>query len=468
MAKVLVIDDDETICRVLARIVRHLGHEAAYAVTLRDGLKEAQAQSFDVVLLDVKLPDGSGLAALPRFREIPAAPEVIIITGAGGLKGAELALKSGAWDYLEKPASGKEIILSLTRALQYREEKQSLRPPLVLKREAIIGDSASLRACLILLAQAATSDATVLISGETGTGKELFARAIHDNSPRANREFVVLDCAALPVTLAESLLFGYEKGAFTGADRAREGLIKQADRGTLFLDEVGEPPLPVQKAFLRVLQEKRFRPLGSKKEIRSDFRLVAATNRDLAQLVKEGQFRQDLLYRLQSLAIELPPLREHTEDIRPLTTHYLQRLCAHYRMGLKGFTPEFLEALVAYDWPGNVRELINALERVLAAAPQEPTLFPKHLPLNIRLQIAQTMADRASTLPDTLKETPPLEIAFPKIREFREVMDLEYLRCLLTRSGGNMMQACHYSGLSRSRLYALLKKHTLPSQSILS
>ncbi|MEW6387693.1 MAG: sigma-54 dependent transcriptional regulator [Thermodesulfobacteriota bacterium] len=466
MARILVIDDDQAICRVLAGIVSHLGHEVACAVNLREGLKEAQARAYDVVVLDVALPDGSGLAALPRFKEISEAPEVIILTGKGGPKGAELALKSGAWDYLEKPASSKEIILSLTRALQYRGEKQSQRPPLVLKREGIIGDSPAMRECLKLMAQAAASDATVLISGETGTGKELFARAIHDNSRRAAREFVVLDCAALPATLAESLLFGYEKGAFTGADRAREGLIKQADGGTLFLDEVGELPLPVQKAFLRVLQERRFRPLGSKKEIRSDFRPMAATNRDLSLLVREGLFRQDLLFRLQTLSIELPPLRERTEDIRPLTTHYLERLCAHYHLGLKGFTPEFLEVLSTYDWPGNVRELINALERALAAAPQEPTLFPKHLPLNIRLQVAQTLAGEAAILSESLKESPPWEEAFPKLREFREIMDLEYLRCLLSRSGGDIHKACHFSGLSRSRLYALLKKHTLPSQSI--
>jgi two-component system NtrC family response regulator len=460
MAHVLIIDDDPAFCQMLSKIVMGSGHESASSFTLKDGLHQSLTRAFDVVFLDLGLPDGNGLEALPKIREMPEAPEVIIITGSGGPDGPETALKNGAWDYLEKPATKKEMTLSLVRALQYRQEKKAPRPPVSLKREGIVGESAPLRACLDLLAQAAASDAPVLIRGETGTGKELFAVAIHNNSRRAPKNFVVVDCTALPETLVESTLFGYEKGAFTGADQAREGLVKHADGGTLFLDEVGELPLSLQKSFLRVLEVQRFRPLGSKKEITSNFRLVAATNRDLQKMVREGLFRQDLLFRLQALTIELPPLRKRPEDIKPLTMFYLERLCARYRIGLKGLTPEFSGTLRAYDWPGNVRELINTLESVLAAAQNELTLFPKHLPLNIRLKMAQIKIGKELEGPGPAQGAPYLE-SFPDLRVFREAMDIEYLRALLYRTNGNVSQACRISGLSRSSFYELLKKHNL-------
>ena len=275
MANVLIIDDDRAMCDMLSGRMRDMGHNATYALTLKAGLKQAFSESFDVVFLDVGMPDGNGLEALPKIRETPSSPEVIIITGAGSPDGAELAIKNGAWDYIEKPLSISAMSLPLIRALQYREDTRTLGSPVALDREGIVGNSPPMKACFDLMAQASASDANVLITGETGTGKELFAAAIHKNSPRAEKSFVVVDCATLPETLVESMLFGHEKGAFTGADKAKDGLIKQADGGTLFLDEVGELPLSVQKAFLRVLQERRFRPLGGKREIESDFRLVS-------------------------------------------------------------------------------------------------------------------------------------------------------------------------------------------------
>ena len=235
-----------------------------------------------MVFLDVRMPDGDGLAMLPLIQAARSAPEIIIMTGFGNASGAELAITSGAWDYIEKGSSVKEITLSLVRALEYRKQKRSsnsTRNVVMLKRDAIIGISPAIKACLEQVAQAAECDASVLVTGETGSGKELFARAIHENSRRAPKPFVVVDCAALPDTLVESLLFGHEKGAFTGAEQSRSGLVAQANGGTLFLDEVGELPLSMQKAFLRVLQEHRFRPVGSHREVCSDFRLVAATNR---------------------------------------------------------------------------------------------------------------------------------------------------------------------------------------------
>ncbi|RLA87515.1 MAG: sigma-54-dependent Fis family transcriptional regulator [Deltaproteobacteria bacterium] len=459
MAKILIIDDDKMVCDTLSQAVKGMGHEAEYALTLGEGMEKATSGHYDVVFLDVRLPDGSGLEALPRIRELPLSPEVIIITGYGDPSGAELAIKSGAWDYMEKPLSLKVITFSLMRALQYRDAKKGKRSPLALKLEGIVGSSPKMKVCYELLAQAAGSDANVLITGETGTGKELFARAIHNNSSRAKKSFVVIDCTALPATLVESMLFGYEKGAFTGADRSQDGLIKEADGGTLFLDEVGELPLSLQKPFLRVLQEKTFRPIGSKKEIRSDFRLIAATNRDLDKMVEAGRFRKDLLYRLRSFIIEIPPLREHIEDVKELAIYHMAKLCEHYGVKNKGFSPDFFDALMAYDWPGNVRELINALEWALTVAINEPILFPEHLPTYIRIQLMRTKATNEDLGMEEPTGRPRKEL--PTLKEFRKKMDRQYLKDLLSLTQGDIKEACRISGLSRSRLYALLKEHQL-------
>jgi len=250
MSRILIIDDDKSISKMLSNLVGQMGHEATSRHTLATGLDEMVVGAYDVVLLDVQLPDGSGLDILPQIRKSPSNPEVIIMTGYGSVDGAEIAIKNGAWDYIQKTDSPQKIILPLKRVIQYRNEVQKARPAAVaLKLEGIIGNSSPMRACFNLLAQAASGMANVLLSGETGTGKELFARAIHENSERCRRNFVVVDCAALPETLVESLLFGHKKGAYTGADASRDGLMTQADGGTLFLDEVGELPAQLQKVF---------------------------------------------------------------------------------------------------------------------------------------------------------------------------------------------------------------------------
>jgi two-component system NtrC family response regulator len=463
MAKILIIDDDDMICATLSRLVRHKGHEVTSVLSLGEGVGEAAAQPYDVVFLDVRLPDGNGLDHLARIAAAPSSPEVIIMTGFGDPNGAELAIKSGAWDYIEKDASVKEITLSLERALQYRQEKLIVarsRQRIAIKRDGIVGHSAKLGHCLDAVAEAAASEVNVFIVGETGTGKELFARAIHDNSRRASGNFVVVDCTALPETLVESLLFGHEKGSFTGADKSREGLVRQAHCGTLFLDEVGELPLPLQKTFLRVLQERRFRPLGGSHEIESDFRLVAATNRNLDAMVAGGTFREDLLFRLRSYIIDLPPLRERPDDIEPLARHYADRFCTRYALSLKNFAPEFLQTLIAYPWPGNVREFVSTMEQALAAARVEPTLFPKHLPTGIRVQVSR--AAFAHTVPTTTGGN-GRGGALPRLQEFRDAVyrsaEKQYLHDLLDQAEQHIPTACQLSGLSQSRLYALLKKH---------
>jgi two-component system NtrC family response regulator len=506
MARLLLVDDDpffrETIRRVLAR----MGHAVVCAESLKEGRTLLWSERPDVVFLDLRLPDGHGLSLMPDLKQGLDAPEVIIVTGEDDPEGAELAIKSGAWDYLQKPVTPASLTLPLARALEYRAQKAAKRPRAVLKREGIVGGSRAIEECLELVAQAAESDAGVLVTGETGTGKELFARAIHANSQRANSNFVVVDCAALPETLVESVLFGHVKGAFTGADRDRDGLFRLADGGTLFLDEIGELSPAIQKVFLRVLQDGRFRAVGAKHESQSDFRLVAATNRDLGIMAERGGFREDLLYRLKTMVISLPPLRTRPEDIKPLAIHHMNRLCERYRIPTKGFSEEFFAALAAHAWPGNVRELFNTLERVLLQHRDQPVLYPMHLPDDIRIRAiragaggrpgreagegrpqapreadgvapwggeaperagppgeaaASPDAPRASRLPGA---SVPIN-AWKKYRRMAlEEAEQRYLRELVAVSGGNVPRASALSGLSPSRLYDLLRKYGLPTR----
>lgn len=468
MPRVLIVDDDKMMNDALSRAIRRTGHDVTCKCNLKEGLQEVYANPYDVVYLDVRMPDGDGLENLPKFKNAPSKPEIIIITGYANSRGAELAIKSGAWDYVKKPSSIKEMTLPLLRVLQYRQNKMETKHPVALNLDGIVCSSPIMKECLDVVAHAANCDANVLINGETGTGKELFAWAIHNNSPRRDKNFVVVDCTVLPETLVESLLFGHEKGAFTGANTAKEGLIKQADGGTVFLDEVGELPLSVQKRFLRVLQERHFRPVGSKREVHSDFRLIAATNRDLEQMVANKMFRKDLIYRLRSLYVHLPPLIERKEDIKELLTYYMARLCENNHIATKGFSPEFLETLLAYEWPGNVRELINTLESVIAESLDAPILFPYHLPVHIRIKATQASLGDSKVQPaQTYTPVVPESNSntLPPLKDYREAglaaLEKEYLEKLMVSTKGRIKDAGMISGLSRSRLYGLMKKYNV-------
>ena len=461
MASTLIIDDDKLVCHAIGDVATALGHDVAYALTLNDGLREVVLKDFDIVFLDVRFSDGNGLQMLPKFLQAPSSPEVIIITGEGCPDGAELAIKSGAWDYIEKPLGVEAVKLPLVRALQYREEKKLQKAPAVLKRNGIVGNSAQMRHCLDHVARVANTEMNILITGKTGTGKELFAQAIHANSSRAGRNFVVVDCAALPETLVESTLFGHEKGAFTGADKSHEGLVKQADRGTLFLDEVGELTLPIQRTFLRVLQEHRFRRVGGKEELKSDFRLVAATNRDLPEMVQTGKFRNDLLFRIRSTVIALPPLRGRAKDIKDIAMYYMNLLCDRYGIRTKGFSPEFVDLLTAYSWPGNVRELVHAMEAALSKVQDEATLFPVHLPKRIRIELARTSVGCGKPHGACLDKSAGLDKDLPDLQAILNGTERQYLQDLVLLKKGNMKEACRVSGISRSRFYARLKKYNI-------
>lgn len=466
--KILVVDREKEFLADMEKVIKRLGHEAQCVLMLSHSLEVAARTEPDIIIVNTEMPDGSGIEALSQLIQIPSTPEIIVISDSGDADQAELAIRSGAWDYIEKPRTRKAMTLPLVRALEYRARKAPSRQSMGLKKETyqeIAGSSPRLKSCLDLVSLASNSEASVLISGETGTGKELFAWAIHNNSKRASNQFVVVDCAALPASLVESTLFGYEKGAFTGADRPHKGLIKRADGGTLFLDEVGELPLSIQKSFLRVLQERRFRAVGGRQEIISDFRLIAATNRDLDDMVIKRQFRKDLLFRLRAFSMELPPLRERPEDIHDIAVRQMEKICGSYGLNRKTFSPDFFSILVRYDWPGNARELVNSLERAISAARDEPVVFPKHLPTYIRVRLARASVSEEGTpktlcLPD-FDSTSPL----PSIAEVREAAissaEQKYLKALIASTKGNIAQAVRISCLSRSRLYALLKKYRI-------
>jgi two-component system, NtrC family, response regulator len=468
MANILIVDDDEMLCDMFSRKIRNMGHEVECALTLKDGVGQAKRGSYDVVFLDVRMPDGNGLDAIPAIRETSSCPEIIIMTGMGDPDGVELAIRSGVWDYLEKPSSIDMMILPLVRALQYREVKGINKPSLSLKTDGIVGSSQNMKACLEQVAVAAGSTANVLITGETGTGKELLSWAIHNNSPRVSGNFVVVDCAAMPDNLVESMLFGYEKGAYTGADKPREGLVKHAHGGTLFLDEVAELPMLIQKSFLRVLQEHRFRPLGSNREVESDFRLIAATNRNLDRMVKEGRFREDLLFRLRSISIEIPPLRARKKDIPELGLYYAGRFCERFGSPVKKLSPEFLESLGLYEWPGNVRELVNTIERSLAVAGSEDVLVPRHFPDYIRIKITQKAIAQRPGNHAAHAGPAPRSSTMPSLQEVRNnalsKAEREYLKDLFVLTGNNISQALKISGLAKSRFYELMKKYRLGPQ----
>lgn len=463
MSVILIIDDNKLICDWIAGVAVSLGHRCLFAHTREDGYRMAETDPPDIVFVDIRLPDGDGLDLLPKLKAVRTSPEIIVITGRGDPDEAERAILAGAWDYIEKPASFEAIRLPILRALEYRAERIEGTPPGVLKRKGIIGGSEKISACLELLAQAAGSDANVLITGETGTGKELYAKAVHYNSARAGRSFVVVDCTALPETLVESVLFGHARGAFTGADRSEEGLVLQADGGTLFLDEIGELPILIQKRFLRVIQEHRFRPVGGRQEISSDFRLVAATNRDLEGMVRQGRFREDLLFRLRTLTIGLPPLRDIPEDIREMTVYYMNALCERFGIVPKGASPEFWDLMAEYKWPGNVRELVQALEKALLSAKEEPMLFPTHLPAYIRIKVARESYPKTEAVPAAAEANPPVSRSAPPWKDIRKTAvaaaEEEYVKSLMGQVHGNVEEACRISGLSRSRLYTLLRRY---------
>jgi two-component system, NtrC family, response regulator len=453
MEKILIIDDNLKFCEMLVETFKGDKMDAVFSLTLEHGIDQLFSDEFGVVLLDVNLPDGNGLDAIESIRKHSCDPEIIIMTGYSDPKGVEFAMKSGVWDYIQKGGSTKEFKFSLARALKYRRQKQPKIKEIPFRNASIVGQSQRITNCLDAVLKASKNDVSVMITGDTGTGKELFAKSIHENSRRRKEDFIIVDCAALPEDLVESMLLGHTKGAFTGADSDKLGLIQLADKGTLFLDEVGELPLILQKKFLRVLQEKKYRPIGSKKEVSSDFRLVVATNRDLAQMVEQGRFRKDFYFRIAATTIELPPLRLRKTDIPFLVTHHMNQKNEGFNKCPGEIAPEFMIDLLEYDWPGNVRELLNAIDHACTDSYQESSLFPKHLPDYIRAFNIKNKIVKSNSPPAMGK----IPVDTLKLKDYIEMMKQNYVKELMSHTRGDKKTACRLSGLSMGHLYSLLK-----------
>ena len=457
-ARVLVCDDKENFVKLLRRILPDERYDVTSAEDGARALALLSAGDFDVIVSDIRMPGADGMTVLREARARDPDIEVVLMTAYATVPAAVDAMRQGAFDYLAKPFEPDEALLVVERALErrrLRQQARDLRRALdgIHRIDNLVAKSPAMTPVLALVHRAAASDATVLITGESGTGKEVVARAIHRAGDRRERPFVAVNCGAIPEALLESELFGHVKGSFTGATSDRRGMIEDAAGGTVFLDEIADLPLPMQVKLNRVLQERRVRRVGATEEREVDVRVIAATNVDLKGRVAAGQFREDLYYRLNVLAIALPPLRERREDIPVLAAFLLERRGARRHGAPDGFTPDALSALVQYAWPGNVRELENAIERAIAVT-DGPRIELEALPD----EVAATLRPRVTRGTESRLT-------------YREVVDLardrasrEYLIALMRELGGNVTEAARRAGMERESLHRLLKRYGVRSE----
>ncbi|EOZ1918783.1 sigma-54-dependent response regulator transcription factor ZraR [Escherichia albertii] len=434
---ILVVDDDISHCTILQALLRGWGYNVALANSGRQALAQVREQVFDLVLCDVRMAEMDGIATLKEIKALNPAIPVLIMTAYSSVETAVEALKTGALDYLIKPLDFDNLQATLEKALAHTHCVDAEMPAVSASQFGMVGKSAAMQHLLSEIALVAPSEATVLIHGDSGTGKELVARAIHASSARREKPLVALNCAALNESLLESELFGHEKGAFTGADKRREGRFVEADGGTLFLDEIGDISPMMQVRLLRAIQEREVQRVGSNQTISVDVRLIAATHRDLAEEVNAGRFRQDLYYRLNVVAIEVPSLRQRREDIPLLADHFLQRFAERNRKAVKGFTPLAMDLLIHYDWPGNIRELENAVERAVVLLTGE-YISERELPLAI-----------AST---------PIPLAQSQDIQPLVEVEKEVILAALEKTGGNKTEAARQLGITRKTLLAKLSR----------
>jgi two-component system, NtrC family, response regulator HydG len=448
---ILVVDDDSAHRLMLCTLLSGWGYQVNEADDGSTAIEQVKARPFDLVLMDVRMVKISGLQALDQIKSYNPAIPVIIMTAYSSVETAVEALKQGAHDYLTKPLDFDKLRLTIERAMEHtrlKEENRLLKESLgqQFDRQHIIGHSPALTRLLETVAQVAPSEATVLIAGESGTGKELIAGAIHFNSHRKSGPFVKLNCAAITETLLESELFGHEKGAFTGADRRKEGRFVQAHGGSLFLDEVSEMPLTMQVKLLRVLQEREVTRVGGENPLKVDVRVIAATNKDLSELIRHGTFREDLYYRLNVVGLEIPPLRRRKEDIPLMAQHFLEMFSTKNRKPIKGLTPSAMDRLLRYDWPGNVRELMNAVERAVVLSRAE---YLNDADFSL---IAGSGEIEAGPAPIN----PPLDSAV-SLEEVEKATILSTLQAV----DGNKSEAARRLGITRKTLHNKLKSYGL-------
>ena len=459
-ARVVIFDDEAPMGRVLVKTLGLEGFEAKAFTNPLEGLQALPQLQPDVVLTDVRMPGIDGMAVLDRLRkEYPDVP-VLVITAFGTVEGAVEAMQSGAFNYITKPFEQGNLIAQVTRALEHRrmlQENDRLSDHLFQPGHAerkILGRSPAIERVHNMIGRAAPTDSSVLITGPSGVGKELVARAIHTQSQRADGRFVAINCPSIPPSLIESEMFGYERGAFTGADRSKMGLVELAQGGTLFLDEVAELPNEMQVKLLRVIQEREIQRVGGLKQIQVNLRLIAATNRNLDEEMATGRFREDLYYRLNVIHIEIPPLNERPEDVPLLARHFMEQIGRRMLRPDLQLSEPAVQRLRAYHWPGNVRELENVLERAIVLT-SGPEIMPVDLTIDLRrTEEPGTSHDGYEAVDDTTGP-PQWPIDY---RNAREQFDRQYLLHLIDQAGGNITQAAQLSGISRRNLYDKLEK----------
>ena len=438
---VLVVDDDEITCNLLEEVLTKEGYQVDRALNGKAAIEKGETQFYDVVLTDIRMVGVDGMEVLQAYRQKSPETTMIMMTAFGSLETAIKAIKEGAYDYVSKPFKLDEIKLALTRALEQKhlvQENLLYRQELLTKYklENIVGRSSKMLQVYKTIARVAESRSTVLIVGESGTGKELVAWAIHFNSSRASAPFVAVDCGSLAETLLESELFGHVRGAFTGAVTNKKGLFEEADKGTCFLDEVGDISLAMQAKLLRVLQEHEIKKVGGTETLKIDVRVVAATNKNLEQLVEEKKFREDLFYRLNVVSIHLPPLREREEDVPLLVDHFLRKFAAHNDKPVPRISPEAMDLFCRYRWPGNVRELENVIERAVTLS-QNSVILPDDLPRRLKLEPSEMDLS-----------------AFPSGISLSQVEKI-YIQKILDETGGNKRKAAEILGIDRRTLYRM-------------
>ncbi len=454
--RVLTVDDEQVVCESIRRVLSEEGYDVSTSTSSRGGLELLRKEHFDLLLLDIKMPEMDGIELLKAARDVSPETEVLIITGYATIETAVEAIKLGAFDYLEKPVSPPQLLVATARALERKhlvDLTRRLRSELETRHRIgnVICSSPPMRKVMQLVSRVAPTNSTVLITGETGPGKDVIARAIHYNSARKDGPFVVADCASLAESLLESELFGHVRGAFTGAVKDRKGLAEAARGGTLFLDEIATISPQIQGSLLRLLQERGIRPGGPEKPVAVDVRLVAATNRNLQELVDAGTFREDLFYRMSVFTITLPTLRERREEVPLLAHHFVQRFSEEFGKPIDSITPRAMAVLEAHDWPGNVRELEHAMERAVLLSDSR-TIDVEAIPTGGEQlgTVWSDVPDDAATLADRKQE-----LRAGAVDRIERLFVIKALR----RAEWNVSQAARNVGMARPNLHALMRKH---------
>jgi len=461
--RILVIDDEAPIRDSLKMTLEYEGYDVIGAATGQEGLALAEREAPDLVLLDVKMPGMDGIEVLERLRNMNDSLPVVVVSGHGTISTAVEATKKGAFDFIEKPFASERVLVSLRNALdsrQLRDENRVLKKAVEIRHQ-MIGESAGLKHVMAAVSRAAPTNATVLITGESGVGKELVARTIHRNSLRSRERFVQVNCAAIPEELIESELFGHEKGSFTGATEKQIGKFEQADRGTIFLDEVGDMSAKTQAKVLRVLQEGEVERLGSARTVKVDVRVIAATNKNLEEEIEKGRFREDLYFRLAVIPIHVPPLRERQEDIAPLVRHYMDYFSRENNVRPKRIAPAALDALTRYRWRGNIRELRNTVERMIIMTGGD-TIDVADLPEGVRSPAAWSGVAGGQAPPKAPSDSDAAKAE--TLREFKENAERMFLVGKLRENGWNISKTAEVIGTPRSNLYKKLEQYQISQE----